>query len=841
MRDALAVPLVAAALRGAVVLLVALVLTTLLHRRSAATRHAIWAGAVAAQLLLLGLAVWGPRWRVEAPEVLSAIVPAAAGDASVAPSGPASTSPPAAAVTPATVPPPSARGGAGAATSTDHPTPSTSASAPAHRGPSRTTLLVVLWALGAAAVVLRLGAGTMIVARLARRGARVDDGAWLSLAQRLATTLRLDRPLTLLRGDRLGVPVTWGIVYPIVLLPEDADAWPEERRRYVLVHEMAHVKRLDALTQLVGQLALAVFWFNPLMWFAVRRMQLEREHACDDYVLRHGTQPSRYAEDLLEMVRSLGTPEHRAAQPAFAALAMARRSEFEGRMLSILDPVLDRHPLSRGRTLMGALASLLVIVPLAALQPYRPAPAMAQSDVPVPVSSSSNASSNSDDARTTDDGRKTRRVDAPLSRQLQSPDSAGRSVTQIDSASARVVGRGGVATASSTGSASHDASSSSDGSGGHDDSCDGFRAGNPSQTQFHMHADDDRDPTIRYLDFDERRCLQADIRGKVVASENEDHIISITPAGTGRGYFRERSSTADRELTFASRGGSGATDGLITYRVNGAETPYDEAGRRWFAALLPRVLAEAAINVEPRVRRWRTQGGTDAALRRIGELRSSGAKRAHYGALLDHSLSAAELERLVAQAGRDVPSSGDLRAVLSKASTKTRQGRISGTVLDSAIGAVASSGDRTAVLMAFGQTDDRDQLVTVMRVAETIPSSGDKSRLLAELAPRYLGRNDDALRRAFFATAATVPSSGDLARVLTVAVPFAARSNEIGLATIETAGRLASSGDRSRVLVALAGAGAVRAQTVRDAYLRATREIPSSSDARRALEAIASN
>ena len=69
MRDALVTPLLDAALRGAVVLLAALVLTTLLHRRSAALRHAIWAGAVAAQLVLLVLAVWGPRWRVAAPEM----------------------------------------------------------------------------------------------------------------------------------------------------------------------------------------------------------------------------------------------------------------------------------------------------------------------------------------------------------------------------------------------------------------------------------------------------------------------------------------------------------------------------------------------------------------------------------------------------------------------------------------------------------------------------------------------------------------------------------------------------------------------------------------------------
>ncbi len=58
-------------------------------------------------------------------------------------------------------------------------------------------------------------------------------------------------------------------------------------------------------------------------------MRAEREHACDDYVLQAGTIPSRYANDLLAMVQSIGLPHRRAAGSAFAALAMARRSEFE--------------------------------------------------------------------------------------------------------------------------------------------------------------------------------------------------------------------------------------------------------------------------------------------------------------------------------------------------------------------------------------------------------------------------------------------------------------------------------------------------------------------------------
>jgi len=830
MRDALVTPLLDAALRGAVVLLAALVLTVLLHRRSAALRHAIWAGAIAAQLVLLGLAVWGPRWRVAAPDVVSALVPPSAQQSAPAPE----SAPPA---TPAArVPGPG--GTSYVATSPDslaaprtaHVSSSTAerAPAPAHAALSLARALLVLWMLGAAAVLLRLGVGTVIVSRLARRGRRVDDGGWLSLTQRLASTLRIGRPLTLMRGDRLGVPVTWGVVYPVVLLPDDADEWPEERRRYVLVHEMAHVKRLDALTQLVGQVALALFWFNPLMWIAVRRMQLEREHACDDYVLLHGTQPSRYAADLLEMVQSLGTPAHRAAQPAFAALAMARRSEFEGRMLSILDPVLDRHPLHRGRTLMSALAALLIIVPLAALQPYRSTPSAAQS-----ASAASRASS-SVSRSATSDSLTSARDDRPLSQKLEALDSARTRLGAKLGATSATAGTMDTTRARVASSGRGTEIETTSGPGGDDDSCERFQYGNASQSSFHMHANDDGSAhTIRYLDFDQSHCRAAILSGKLVTSDDEDRIVSITPA-SGRAYFRERTRGVDRELTYSS-------GGATLYRVNGTERPFDDEGRRWFAELLPQVLAEASINVERRVQHWRSQGGADAALQHIAELRSSGAKRAHYDALLGEQLSAAELDHLVQQAGKNIPSSGDLRAVLSKAASQSNKGKVSGSTLEEAIGAVPSSGDLTEVLLAFGKTDDREQLLAVARTALKIPSSGDLARFLVEVAPRYLGRSDAALRAGYFKAAANIPSSGDLSRVLENAVPFAAKSPEITRAVLAAAGTVPSSSDRARVLITLAKSGAVRDPALRDAYLKVASEIPASSDMRDALQALTGN
>src|SRR5512132_904425 len=366
--------LIDAALKGAFLVFVAACAAYLLRKRSAASRHAVWTAAVIGHLAIPALVLVLPAWKMP---VLPAVSWMQSQPASVPPS-PAANVP----TNAGNVAAPVEKSKAAASNGVQLPSKGTDAngSDPSSRVPRTAQLtsarpgivpmLAMIWFAGAILLLLRLALGTWQVGRLARQGARVEDGVWLSLTQRVANRLRVSRPLTLLRGERLAVPVTWGIVYPAVLLPQDSDTWTEERRRFVLVHEMAHVKRFDALTQLLAQIAVALFWFDPLLWVAAHQMRVEREHACDDYVLRDGTQPSLYAGELLEMVRSIGTPSHDRAAPAFAALAMARRSEFEGRMLAILDPKLDRHTLDRRSTMITFALVALLVLPLAALRPF---------------------------------------------------------------------------------------------------------------------------------------------------------------------------------------------------------------------------------------------------------------------------------------------------------------------------------------------------------------------------------------------------------------------------------------------------------------------------------------
>jgi beta-lactamase regulating signal transducer with metallopeptidase domain/tetratricopeptide (TPR) repeat protein len=222
--------------------------------------------------------------------------------------------------------------------------------------------------LGVAAVSLillgRMLLGICGVWIVARRSESVTDEATLRELVVAVDHLRLRREVRLLRSPAISVPVVWGFFRPILLLPLSSTEWSSERLRVVLMHELAHVTRCDGVTLLLSRAAVAIFWFHPLMWSLERASRRECERACDDLVLAAGTKASEYAEHLLSIARAL---------PHFdpfrsVTLAMSRRSQLEGRLLSILHPHIPRSSFSRRAVLFSAALALLLIVPLAAVR-----------------------------------------------------------------------------------------------------------------------------------------------------------------------------------------------------------------------------------------------------------------------------------------------------------------------------------------------------------------------------------------------------------------------------------------------------------------------------------------
>jgi carboxyl-terminal processing protease len=359
--------LIASSIKSTVVLATAALVALMLRRSSPAGRHLVWSVAVAGSLCLPLLAAVLPGWRVSLgparPGPRERALPAAA------PRSESLTDQPFDLASLAHEPIPQAW--SGSARRLDAPTRPVSQ---ASEVPLIDRVFSVtwnrfgglfLWAGGALLSGLPVLLGMLSLRRVARASTPVTDPAMLQLARQLAARVGLNRPVRLVLSPRREIPMTWGILRPVVLLPVDATNWSEERLTTALVHELAHVQRWDCLTQLIARAACAVYWFNPLAWLALARVRREQEQAADVVALHCGLDRHAYAVHLLAIITGWTSSAPRAA----VTMAMAAHSNLERRLRSILDARRSHRPLGRRSIGLVMSAAMTLLLPLAALNP----------------------------------------------------------------------------------------------------------------------------------------------------------------------------------------------------------------------------------------------------------------------------------------------------------------------------------------------------------------------------------------------------------------------------------------------------------------------------------------
>jgi beta-lactamase regulating signal transducer with metallopeptidase domain/5-hydroxyisourate hydrolase-like protein (transthyretin family) len=241
--------------------------------------------------------------------------------------------------------------------------------------------ILIVWAIGFCGSLLPTVVGFVGNAVRRRRSPRVTDAAWLALLEEVRGKSAVRRTVELRQSGVVSIPITWGVARPVILLPADADLWPEPQRRAVLLHELAHVRRFDVGSQLVGRMAAALYWFHPLAWYALARLRVECEYAADDCLIQAGHRRSDYAEQLLAVARSA-----RRMRTA-SVVAMARSNSLEERLRVLFDDDCSHRRLNR-RAALGLLTALaLVTATLASLRAGR-----AQATLPPVKGSPSSAS-----------------------------------------------------------------------------------------------------------------------------------------------------------------------------------------------------------------------------------------------------------------------------------------------------------------------------------------------------------------------------------------------------------------------------------------------------------------
>ncbi|HUR94207.1 MAG TPA: M56 family metallopeptidase, partial [Gemmatimonadales bacterium] len=357
--------------KGAVLLVAATIGVRLLRRRSAAGRYAVWVAAFAGLVLLPPLTLSLPSLEpgVLGPDGTSSphgdILPVGRAEVGGAPIATGR---------------PDMVGRSAGAGMPEHAEEMRGSATMAHDGVSgrdeRSTWrpavrawapwLLAVWLSGVSLVLLRLARDVRRISAVTRRAAPLCRGSLQELCVQVAAELGVHQPVRLALTRELAVPVSWGVRRPVVLLPVSARSWSAERKRVVLGHELAHVRRGDYAGHLLIELACALHWPNPYAWRAAHRARLEQEQACDDRVLGLGTGPVEYAQHLLDIARTFAAP----TIAGRGALAMAATATLPERMRAILDVGMDHRPAGQRTLLAVGAAAVLVGVPTAAVHPW---------------------------------------------------------------------------------------------------------------------------------------------------------------------------------------------------------------------------------------------------------------------------------------------------------------------------------------------------------------------------------------------------------------------------------------------------------------------------------------
>ena len=246
---------------------------------------------------------------------------------------------------------------------TTHSTDPTTTRTPTHVQLSWQSTLLLLWSLGTLLALTPIAVALLWTRRLRRTGEPLLSPDWTHLLRNTRALLNLPGPVTLLQSPRISMPLTIGILRPCIVLPADAHTWTTDKRRLVLLHELAHVKRLDLLSHTGAAIARAFYWFHPLAWAGSLSMALERERACDDLVISVTQQPQQYAEILIAIARQTPVSRH-----VIGGLPMARISTLETRIRSLVDHARNRATLRPATVIATLLATLAVACPLAMIR-----------------------------------------------------------------------------------------------------------------------------------------------------------------------------------------------------------------------------------------------------------------------------------------------------------------------------------------------------------------------------------------------------------------------------------------------------------------------------------------
>ncbi|MEP7382061.1 MAG: M56 family metallopeptidase [Gemmatimonadota bacterium] len=667
--------------------------------------------------------------------------------------------------------------------------------------PSPSLQLFLAWLFGAGILLGQLLLGVIRRARLAATATDLLPAPWERSRARLAARGTLPARVRLYATPRSSMPMTWGVLWPIVIVPEHS-AWTSDERDAALLHEVAHIRRGDALWLTVLSVVRALHWYNPLAWWLCGAERLTREEACDDRVLDAGVRPSEYAEQLLGIVRQ--PSEWRTPS---AALAMARPSSVARRLHAILRPEQPRDIPGVAMRLASIAGAALLAACIGTATPVRRV-----ATTPVPDTDFAPrltiADAQASGARVVGYGASSPRAESRTGRGNLGSTSASVGVGGIgapdvtraaDRATFPSGGFGASAANGSAAGASYSASvSGTDGdatsyAGGlaapgmvavwngfgttgtagarssvaspfaaSQQQCDGRKGRNISSS--HSRDSGDKQESIIWS---RNGCkIEITSRGDYTLSPTLDDVLTLSRGGSF--LLREDDGRVEREVRITP-----ASDGTLEhrYRVDGDTRIWDTEGKTWFAQVALRLDRLTAWAVDARFPAIMARGGVDAVLAEIDLMEGDYARRIYFTKLASSAqLSSVQLVRVIDSAASRIQSDYEMAELLIAASKQKAFDDPAQLALARAAARIKSDYEKRRAFSALLAKEGLSSATVGEILAGTkgMDSDYELAELLIDVAGRYAIA--PATRRYYLDALGTIQSDYEYRRVLTVIV-----------------------------------------------------------------------
>jgi beta-lactamase regulating signal transducer with metallopeptidase domain len=659
-------------------------------------------------------------------------------------------------------------------------------------------VLEIMWAVLSFVMLVRLGLGYRKLRGLKAEAAPAP-AEWQIRLRTLKGINGVRRHAQLLVSSHIAAPMSLGFLNPAILIPRALlDTLSDSELEHVVLHELGHLQRRDDWTNLAQKLIEAILPIQPAVYWLGHRMSIEREMACDDWVIAATGTAEPYAASLTK-VAELSQWAHAGI---LAAGATGNRSQLFIRVHHMLDRTRNAAPKLAVGPLGVAIAAIGILIYAGVRAPQM-----------IAFAQTSAAESSGQNLITRRPPHPLEAPRVPMAAPVPAAPASPMAISALTS-TAPVPQAEPVETPASPLTPLTPVSSSTPIS--------------PSAPVAPPEAQQSSESHTEMTTRNGLTSLSVKIDGVIEFTDDDRDVKSLSPGG----HFRMEEGSLFSGRTYDVKADS-AGNLTKTYSVGWSAKPLDSEGRAWLERLLPQMIRDSGFGAGPRVSRILHQGGPQAVINEIGLIHSDGSKRVYLEQLFSQVTLSTEQLRVAAKLIRGISSDGDKAQVLINVDGRYFTPEVRPNLFE-AVESISSDGDKRRVLSDIVKKDagSIDTLLSAARAAKHISSDGDKAEVLIEMTNS--GHDRGGLGMAYFDAVKSISSDGDHARVLSTILAAHGDDRETLSRVLESAQKISSDGDKARVLKEAVSRYSDD-ELIRKAFLDAANSISSDGDHQQVL------